>query len=220
MLLVSLLLLHCKKETQAVEMEAKEEKIVLNEENTLFNTIHINRVFEIPYEKYKKIDPIRFRKEIGDQEGNIQVYDFYEVIHKQAGQTYFAIYFDKEAGGFVSHLQVGFWAGIDTLKEVYCLKFTKEFRDCRLSFILSPYPDMSPEIIYLRSKNDKLFYLMHPDVDRPMFFGNGHIESKEFLESAKEAYKLYKLEKNAPPLTEFGYEEEEVRKMEEILGQD
>ncbi|TGM45994.1 hypothetical protein [Leptospira vanthielii] len=203
-----------------VEKEVTEEKILLNEENALFNSIHINRVFEIPYEKYQKIDPIRFRKEIGDQEGNIQVYDFYEVIHKQAGQTYFAIHYDKEAGGFVSYLQFGFWAGIDTLKEVNCIRFTKEFRNCRLSFILSPYPDMSPVIIYLRSKNDKLFYLMHPDVDRPMFFGNGHIESKEFLESAKEAYKLYKLEKNAPPLMEFGIEKADAKKLEELLGQD
>ncbi|TGK87572.1 hypothetical protein EHQ24_01630 [Leptospira noumeaensis] len=203
-----------------VEKEVTEEKILLNEANSLFNTIHINRVFEIPYENYQRIDPARFRKEIGDQEGNIQVYDFYEVIHKQVSETYFAIHFDKEAGGFVSYLQVGFWAGIDTLKEVYCIKFTKEFRDCRLSFILSPYPDMSPVIIYLRSKNDKLFYLMHPDVDRPMFFGHGHIESKEFLESAKEAYKLYKLEKNAPPLTEFGIKEADAQKLEELLGQD
>jgi hypothetical protein len=192
-----------------VSKEGSEETILLNEENALFNTIHINRIFEIPYEKYQKIDPTRFRKEVGDQEGDIHVYDFYEVIHKEASQTYLGIYFDKEAGGFVSHLQVGFFVAIDTLKEVYCIKFTKAFRDCRLSFILSPYPKMKPEIIYLRSKQDKLFYLMHPDIDRPMFFGHGHIESKEFVESAKEAYKLYKLEKNAPPLAEFGYGEKE-----------
>ncbi|MCW7464013.1 hypothetical protein [Leptospira limi] len=117
-------------------------------------------------------------------------------------------------------MQVGFSAEIDTLNEVYCIKFTKEFRDCRLSFILSPYTDMTPVVIYLRSRNDKLFYLMHPEGEYPMFFGHGHIDSEEFLKSAKEAYRLYKLEKNIPPFTEFGFAEEEVRKLEELLGPD
>ncbi|EMJ90294.1 hypothetical protein LEP1GSC196_0173 [Leptospira meyeri serovar Semaranga str. Veldrot Semarang 173] len=40
------------------------------------------------------------------------------------------------------------------------------------------------------------------------------------LKSAKEAYKLYKLEKNMPPLTEYGFAEKEVQKLEELLGQD
>ncbi|EMJ90287.1 hypothetical protein LEP1GSC196_0174 [Leptospira meyeri serovar Semaranga str. Veldrot Semarang 173] len=137
-------------------------------------------------EKYQNIDPTRFRKEIGGQAGNLFVYDFYEVIHKQSSRTYLSIHFDKEAGRFVSFLQVGFYAAIDTLKEVYCIKFTKEFRDCRLSFILSPYTDMTPVVIYLRSRNDKLFYLMHPDAEYPMFLGHGHIDSEEFLKSAKE----------------------------------
>ncbi|MGV3665630.1 MAG: hypothetical protein ACO1NV_05825 [Leptospira bouyouniensis] len=220
MLLFSILFFNCKKETHLVEKEVTEEKTILNEENSLFSTRYIDRLLEIPYEKYQQIDPTRFRKEFGDQEGNITLYDFYEFIPNQGSQTYLGIYFDKEAGRFVSHLQVGFFAGIDTLKEVYCIKFTKAFRDCRLSFILSPYPNMTPEIIYLRSRNDKLFYLKHPDAEMPMFFGHGHIESEEFLKSAKEAYKLYKLEKNTPPLTDFGFAQEEVRKLEELLGQD
>lgn len=210
----------CKENTLLNKTKPVGQKIVLEEENSLFNDWDIDRLLEIPYEKYQKIDPARFRKEIGDQKGNLFVYDFYEVIHKQAGRTRVVIYFDKEAGRFVSFLQVGFYAEIDTLKEVYCIKFTKEFRDCRLSFILSPYTDMTPVVIYLRSRNDKLFYLMHPDAEYPMFLGHGHIDSEEFLNSAKEAYKIYKLEKNAPPLTEFGFAVEEVRALETILGQD
>ncbi|MCW7506140.1 hypothetical protein [Leptospira paudalimensis] len=216
--LVFVLLPVCEEKTQLKQTKPVSQKILLEEENSLFNRNEIVRVFEIPYEKYQKVDPNRFIKEICDQEGKIKVYDFYEVIQKQAGRTYLGIFFEKEAGRFVSHLQVDFFAGIDTLKEVYCIKFTKEFRDCRLSFVLSKEPDMTPEIIYLRSRNDKLFFLIHPDIARPMFFGHGHIESKEFLESAKEAYKLYKLEKDAPPLTDFDFDEKDVRALDTILG--
>lgn len=200
------------------EMQPTGRKIILNEENSLFNTIHINRVFEFPYENYQKIDPERFRNEIGNQNGSIRLHDFNAIIERQSGPTFFAIIFDKEAGRFISSLRVDFFENIDTLKEVYCIKYTKEFRDCRLSFILSIAPDMEPVIIYIRSRNDKLFYLMHPNINRPMFFAHGHIGSKEFLESAKEAYKLYKLEKNAPPLTEFDFDEKDVRTLDTILG--
>ncbi|MCW7473582.1 hypothetical protein [Leptospira levettii] len=216
--LVFVLVTVCKEHTQVEHTKPVEQKIMLTKENSLFNRKEDERVFEIPYEKYQKIDPERFRKDVGDQEGNIYVYDFYEVLERQAGRTYFGIEFDKGARRYVPYLKVDFFVGIDTLKEVYCIKFTKEFRDCRLSFVFSKKPYITPEMTYLRSRNDKLFYLMHPDIARPMFFGHGHIESKEFLESAKEAYKLYKLEKDAPPLTEFDFSEKSARALETILG--
>lgn len=178
-------------------------------------------VLSIEYSKFPKVSPERFVKEfedIVDSDAYFALDDFRTFFfHTNSLNNVFtnSLGIELKNGKLRVYLQLGNPTFENRIHSIHCRVFTKAFRDCKLSFYLEGEEGITDDaFLVIMSKSDRLFMTYAKEHSTPLLFSKHTIDSLEFGKDTIEAYKLYKEDKDAPSLKEYGYSDTEIATFE------
>lgn len=218
---------HCKELKQnetLVNDSTSNVDVKFNEKYNIFNTIDRNRIEDIPYEKFERVKPSRFLSSLR-QSANGNFFTLYNLFDTEKltsphpmSHGYYLAFESNNAEELIVDIGIADadWDHQNVTRNIFCLEFAEKFKDCKIVFGSLNEPE---EAIFIRSRNDVLFYIMYKNSDLLMFRGRGKLKSPEYIESAREAYQLFKTEKNAPELDSFTYfsaRKDEIQKVKDF----
>lgn len=109
------------------------------------------------------------------------------------------------------YLKIGELTGANRVRSIHCRVFTPILRDCKISFYWEGQSgELEDEFLIIMSKSDRLFMTYGQVHSMPLLFSKHMIGSPEFAKDTIEAYRIFKEDKDAKSLIDYGYSDEEV----------